>query len=248
VHIIGERRAKNMVNVTKICIFAALAFLLLTSFTYSEERFQASVSFIPVFPLNEFKANVDSIGLGGLGDFVYRFNDSLLYLGASVGLMIYGSESREEWLSAEIPEVIVDVTTRNYILMCHLLLRLQSPKGKLRPYLDGLVGFNYLWTETGVYDRDGFDQKVVSDVNFSDWTWSCGIGGGLMLSMYEKKRSGKARPFAIFLDLGARYLKGGKAEYLKEGSIIRESQRVVYDVSESSTDLFTIRAGLSFAF
>ncbi|MDH5741964.1 MAG: hypothetical protein OEZ52_00305 [Candidatus Aminicenantes bacterium] len=237
-----------MVNVTKICIFAASAVLLLTSFTYSGERFQAKVSFIPGFPQNEFKANVDSIGLGGSGDFVYRLKGSLLSVGASVGMMVYGSESRKEMFSAEIPEVIVDVTTRNYILMCHLLLRLQSPKGMVRPYLDGLVGFNYLWTETGVYDRDGFDQKVASDVNFSDWTWSCGIGGGLMLSMYRKKRSGKARPFVVFLDIGACYLKGGKAEYLKEGSVIRENQRVIYDVSESSTDLFIIRAGLSFVF
>lgn len=206
------------------------------------------MSFIPGFPQNEFKANVESIGLGGSGDFVYRLKNSPLSMGASIGVMVYGRESREEIFGAGIPEVIVDVTTRNYILMSHFLVRLQPPNGMVRPYLDALVGFNYLWTETGVYDRDGLDQKLASDVNFSDWTWSGGVGGGLMLIIYEKKRSGRAKPFALLLDLGARYLKGGKAEYLKEGSIIRENQRVIYDVYESSTDLFTIRAGLSFAF
>ncbi len=233
-----------MVNVTKRCFFGALSVLLLSSLTYSVERFQANMSFIPGFPQNEFKANVESIGLGCSGYFVFRLNGSPFSVGASIGLMVYGKESRKEIFGTGIPEVIVDVTTRNYILMSHFLVRLQPNKGQIRPYVDALVGFNYLWTGTGVYDR----ERIAGAVNFSDWTWSCGVGGGLMLIVYEKKRSSKARPFAIFLDLGARYLKGGKAEYLKEGSIVRENQRVIYDVLESSTDLFTIRAGLSFAF
>jgi hypothetical protein len=237
-----------MVNICKNGAFLVFIVLFLASLAYSEERFQANVSFIPGFPINEFRTNVQRVGLGGSGDFVYRLKGSPISVGASFGLMVYGSESRQEWFSAEIPEVVVDVTTRNYILMCHLLLRLQLPQGKIRPYLDGLAGFHYLWTETGVYDRGGFNWEIASDVNFSDWTWSVGIGGGLMLPIYEKKREKKSGPFAVFLDLGARYLKGGKAEYLKEGSIIQENERVIYDINESSTDLITIRAGLSFAF
>jgi len=237
-----------MVNVCKNRAFLVSIILFLTSPAYSEERFQANVSFNPGFPINEFRENVQEAGFGGSGDFLYKLKGSPLSVGVSFGLMVYGSESRQEWFSAGIPEVIVDVTTRNYILMCHLLLRLQSPQGKIRPYLDGLAGFHYLWTETGVYDSGGFYQEIASDVNFSDWTWSFGVGGGLMLPIYEKKRGERAGPFAVFLDLGARYLKGGKAEYLKEGSIIQENERVIYDINESSTDLITIRAGLSFAF
>lgn len=237
-----------MLNVCKNCVFLVFIISSLTAFAYSEERFQANASFIPGFPINEFRTNVQRVGLGGSGDFVYRLKGSPISVGASFGLMVYGSESRQEWFSADIPEVMVDVTTRNYILMCHFLLRLQSPKGKIRPYLDGLAGFNYLWTETGVYDRDGVHREIASDVNFSDWTWSVGIGGGLMLPIFQKKRGERSGPFAMFLDFGARYLKGGKAEYLKEGSIIQEKERVIYDINESSTDLITIRAGLSFIF
>ncbi len=237
-----------MVNVCRNRAFLVFVILFLTSPALSEERFQVSASFNPGFPINEFRTNVQKVGLGGSGDFVYRFKGSPLSVGASFGLMVYGSESRQEWFSAEIPEVIVDVTTRNYILMCHLLLRLQPAKGRVRPYLDVLAGFNYLWTETGVYNRGGFNWEIASDVNFSDWTWNFGVGGGLMLPIFEKERGEKSGPFAVFLDLGARYLKGGKAEYLKEGSIIQENERVIYDINESSTDLITIRAGLAFAF
>jgi hypothetical protein len=243
-----DEKEERMVKVCKKCAFLVLVFLFLTSLAYSMERFQATISFNPGFPVNEFRENVSKAGLGGSGDFIYKLRGSPFSVGVSFGLMVYGSETRQEWFSSEIPEVLVDVTTRNSILMCHLFLRFQSPKGKIRPYLDGLVGFNYLWTETGVFDRDGFRREIASDVNFSDWTWSFGIGGGLMVPLYEKKRAKKSGPFAIFLDLGARYLKGGRAEYLKEGSIIQENERVIYDVSESLTDLIAIRAGLSFAF
>jgi hypothetical protein len=228
--------------------FLVLVLLFLNSLASSMERFQVGVSFNPGFPVNEFRENVNRGGLGGSGDFMFRLKGSPLSLGVSFGVIVYGSDSRQEWFSAEIPEVMVDVRTRNSILTGHFLLRLQSPKGKIRPYLDGLVGFHYLWTETGVYDRDGFRQKIASDVNLSDWTWSYGLGGGLLLPLYEKKRGKESGPFAIFLDFSARYLKGGKAEYLKEGSIIQENERVIYDVSESTTDLIAIRAGLSFAF
>lgn len=237
-----------MVKICKKCAFLVLAFLFLTSLTFSVERFQASVSFNPGFPINEFRENVNKGGLGGSGEFMYRLKGSPVSIGVSFGVIVYGSDSRQEWFNAEIPEVMVNVTTRNSILMGHLLLRLQPPQGKFKPYLDGLVGFNYLWTETGVYDRDGFHQEIASDINFSDWTWSFGIGGGLMVPLYEKKRGETSGSFGIFLDLGARYLKGGKAEYLKEGSMIHEKEHVIYDVSESSTDLISIRAGLSFAF
>lgn len=237
-----------MVRFRKNRAFLVFIVSLLTSLAYSEERFLVNASFNPSFPINDFRTNVQEVGLGGSGDFVYRFRGSPLSVGASFGLMVYGSESRQEWFSADIPEVMVDVTTRNYILMCHLLLRLQSPQGKIRPYLDVLAGFHYLWTETGVYDSGGFNREIASDVNFSDWTWSAGFGGGLMLPIYEKKREKKSGPFAVFLDLGARYLKGGQAEYLKEGSIIHENKRMTYDINESSTDLITIRAGLSFTF
>jgi len=235
-------------NIFKKSLMMGLIFLLLVSFSYSRERFLANVSFIPGFPQNDFKENLNQIGLGGSGYFLYRLKNSPLSVGVSLGVMVYGSESRSEFFSAGIPDVMVDVTTRNYILMTHFLMRLQPRRGQIKPYLDGLVGFNYLWTETGVYDRNGIDQRIASDVNFDDVTWSLGFGGGLMLNVYQKRRRNRASPFAVFADFGFRYLKGGRAEYLKEGSIIRENDYLIYDVSESSTDLLTLRAGLSFVF
>jgi hypothetical protein len=225
-----------------------LFILLWHSPGYSVERFQVSADFTLGFPQGEFRQNVDRVGIGGSGYFAYRFKNSFFSAGASIGVLVYGSETRIELLSAAIPEVEVDVTTRNYILMCHLVFRAQPPEGKFRPYVEGLVGFQYLWTETGLYDRGGFDDRIAGSVNQSDWTWSTGAGCGLLVKVYEARKDRERKIFAIFIDCGARYLKGGKAEYLREGSIRHENGQLIYDIKMSHTDLITARLGLSFAF
>jgi hypothetical protein len=111
--------------------------------------------------------------------------------------------------------------------------------------LDGIIGFNYIWTETGVYDQSGgLYDEIASSVNVSDFAFSYGLGGGLMIRLYQRQNS----TFAILLDLGARYLWGGKAEYLKEGDILREDGMVIYNTSFSNTDLFTTHIGVTFSF
>lgn len=153
-----------------------------------------------------------------------------------------------EFLDASIPKVEVDVTTRNYILMCHFVFRAQLPEGDFRPYVEGLAGFHYLWTETGVYDRGCCNERIASSVNFSDFAWSFGAGCGVMMKVYEYRKNSDRNPFAIFVNLGARFLKGGRAEYLREGSIYQENGQLIYDIKMSNTDLITVRLGLSFAF
>jgi len=222
-----------------------LVLFLFTSLGYSRERFQTGANFTLGFPQREFNENLDNMGLGGTGYFMYKFPKTVISVGASVGALVYGSDTREELLESSIPEVIVDVTTRNYILMSHFFVRAQPPGGYLRPYLDGLIGFNYIWTETGIYDQSGgYDDKIASSVNVSDFAFSYGLGGGLMIRLFQGQKSA----FAVLLDLGARYLWGGKAEYLKEGDILREDGMVIYNTSYSNTDLFTTHIGVTFSF
>jgi hypothetical protein len=50
----------------------------------------------------------------------------------------------------------------------------------------------------------------------------------------------------IFFDV--RYMRGGEADYLKEGSITVDDGRVHYDVLHSRTDMVLFRIGVSLAF
>lgn len=130
-----------MILKIRLCtIFIFLLFLITAGF--SQTKFQAGLNLKLGFPQSEFKDNVDNIGFGGAGQFGYHIPQSPFYIGANVGFIIYGSETREEPFSTTIPDVYVDVTTTNSIFNGHLLFRVQPQEGFLRPYLDGMIGFN----------------------------------------------------------------------------------------------------------
>jgi hypothetical protein len=231
-------------------ILSLLVLVLLdSSFGFSQERFQAGGHFLLGYPQGEFRQNVEKTGLGGNFYFAYRFPRSIISAGVAFGFLIYGHETRTEPLSSTIPDLIVDVRTTNSILLCHLFLRIQPRRGSFRPYLDGLLGFNYLSTDTSIGDHDGWEDDNLSSNNYNDIAISYGLGGGAMMSLVEVRRAGRGqRIFSMDLDIGARYLKGGEAEYLKKCSIHREDGIVSYDVYRSKTDLLHAYLGLSFSF
>lgn len=213
--------------------------------------FQANLNFVLGYPQNAFKENVANTGIGLEGHFAYNFARTPILVGASFSYLIYGSESYEVQLIQTVP-VWVDVTTTNSLVMGHLLLRLQPPSGALRPYVDGLLGFHYLTTDTKIEDQSHHDDddEIAGSNNFNDITSSYGGGGGIMVQVYHKEGNDESldRSFSVSIDLGFRYLKGGKGEYLKEGSIRSENGRFIYDVNRSTTDIVTWHIGAGFSF
>jgi hypothetical protein len=212
------------------------------------DHFELGLNFRTGFPTGEFRRNIDRAGYGGDFSFAYRIPRTIVSAGASFGFLIYGSESRNEPLSSNIPDVVVRVRTTNSILLGHLFVRLQPRTGRIRPYLEGLAGFLYLTTDTSIGGRDQWSDTLSSN-NFNDTAFSAGLGGGTKLALLQVKRAGRSEGlFSLDLDLGLRWLRGGRAEYLKKGSIHREGGLVYYDVYESRTDLWLAGLGLSFAF
>ena len=62
--------------------------------------------------------------------------------------------------------------------------------------------------------------------------------------MIEWKGSG-AGTSELRLNLGARYLFGSRAKYLKEGSVHRENGEASFDVLRSKTDMLMVQVGFS---
>lgn len=104
-------------------------------------------------------------------------------------------------------------------------------------------------------------MPIASTTNFDDLTLSRGVGAGFMISIvsFEKhtkvsnsfmKATGGSQKAEVelLLDFKIRYLYGGEAEYLKEGSITRENGDVIYDVRRSDTDLLLFQLGVIFRF
>ena len=196
------KKRRRLVKILRLLFLFVLFVWLWPSQGYSIERFQVSAHFSLGFPQQEFRQNIDRIGIGGAGSFAYKFKNSPFSAGVSLGVLVYGFEKRPELLNAWIPEVVVDVATRNYILVFHIVLRVQPTEGKFRPYVEGLAGFHYLWTETGIYDQGWSQESIASSVNLDDWTWSAGAGCGISVVLYEHRKIPDHSSFVMLVELG----------------------------------------------
>ncbi len=231
-------------------VLGTVMLLLIMTTCIQAQQYQAGISFNVGFPQKEFKENIDANGYGLSGYFGFSFPNSPVIMGASAKFLIYGRETRTEPWSKTIPDVFLDVITTNSIIMGQFMIRLQPPSGIILPYIDGLAGFSYLTTDTRIRDQ-GDNEEIASNKIFDDLTFSYGIGYGIQFCVYQnpdvnnpyKKLQG------VYIDIGGQYLKGGIAEYLKEGSIeIDENDNVTYDIEESATDISILKIGVSFAF
>lgn len=142
-----------------------------------------------------------------------------------------------------IPEVFLRVDRTNNLVNFHLVFELGLPTGRIRPYVQGLFGGQYLFTETSVKNENN-NEEFASSTNFEDWAWSYGAGGGISILLSGDPITENG---AIYLDLKGRYLFGSEAEYLKEGSVEVIGQRVIYHPSKSKIEMLTLHAGVRVA-
>ena len=133
-------------------------------------------------------------------------------------------------------------------VLTQALLSLQGNSGSFRPYLDGLIGMHYCFTETKVSDEDDFgEEPIASSLNHQDVAFSYGAGGGVMFLVHQKREEG-SKLMEVLIDFRVRYSFGGEATYLKRGSITREDGTAIIDPLRSRTDLLTYQLGVVFSF
>lgn len=231
-------------------LLLGLAALLLAPFAANDAAAQVNglggISLNLAIPQGELSDQLDAVGFGGNIWGGVRFGQSPLIVGLDGGYVIYGSDRRNVPFSTTVPGVFVDVVTTSNIASGHLLARLQPATGKLRPYGDALVGFKYFFTETRVEsERFDDDAPIASSTNFDDVALSYGLGGGLEVDLFETTdSSGSTSVFA--LNLGARYLWGGNAEYV--AGVRDNGNRLDLDTRRSETDLLYIVLGMTISF
>ena len=215
-------------------------------------RFQGGINGQGFFPQGEFGDNVSDAG-GGFGlEFLYFPTAKPFGIGVSLGYLVYGSEKFSEIIRTKNADFDVALKTVNSIVLGHLLFRFQIKQGKVSPYLDGLIGFSHITTDTRI-DNPNFEDSDISTNNFDDTVLSYGGGFGLMVKLYERSRR-KMEPmqqkkkWAVSIDFRVRYIRGSNGQYLREGSIFRVDDELSYDVYKSRTDLITAQVGITFNF
>jgi hypothetical protein len=201
-----------------------------------------------LFPTGAFNDHVSQEGYGLAGYYAKRIGAGPLLVGLEFTYSEYGHSRRVEYLEG-IPEVGVNVDTTNSIAQSLLLLRLQPRSGRVMSFVEALAGVGYLWTESAIGDNDDDDVTSASETNFDDWTWTAGVGAGISFRLRKWQGSGAdIAGRGAFLELKARYMAGGRAEYLKKGSIIVVGNEYSFTPERSATSAFTVQVGLSWFF
>lgn len=234
-----------------------------------------SLGFSAGLPQNEFRENTDATGFGGDLTFGLPFQKGVpIYFGLDFNYLVYGSNRQEEDLVAEIRlnntvinqlVVPLEIVNTNSIFGTHALIRAQAPFEMIQPYIEGLIGFRYVSTNTKILDRsedsrysDQDTDVIVRKTVLDDWIFSYGYGGGFMIKVAPK----------FFVDLRANFFKGQRAQYFdgddtsswtvdfttSSGASFDpdnvESGDLAFDAEprESTTDLLELKLGVAFQF
>jgi len=207
---------------------------------------QAGLGLMIAVPIGDFGDNV-GVSPGITFHLDFGLGNSPVSIGAEGTLVLYGSQTRNVPLVG-IPDLAVGVETENDMFLLHGRVRVQRPDGRVRPYVDGLVGFNYITTTTSVDAEDtcywvGNTYSCTdggdSITNLDDLVLSVGGGAGVQFAF-------GASPHSMRLDLSLRYLYGGEARYMAEGDIRWESEGlVILEPRRSRTDMLMVYVGLA---
>jgi hypothetical protein len=175
-------------------------------------RFTIGGGFVVSQPKGEFAENIgNGFGIDAYG--LFRLDPAgALSLRADLGGSQYGSETLPAGYIFG-GRVGVEVETTNSILWAAFGPQLAIPVGRIRPYASAAIGVMNFQTTSAVRGTGQYQgETFASTENQSDNTHSWIFGGGVYFPF-----SGRLSMMAI--DVGAKYFTGGKATYLREGSI-----------------------------
>ena len=238
-------------NTLRVSLIIAIVSLLMVQQSHARQ-WQGSIDLNLGAPQAEFSEQLDRTGVGIGLTAGYQFNDSPFILGFDFGFMNFGIDSREEPLSSNIPDLTVRVENSYNLVNGNIVLRAITGEASVRPFLEGLVGFNYFYTQTTIRERGFGNEDVLQDTNFDDFALNYGFGGGAMFRVWRNRDANSGtdtNPIqSVYINVASRYLFGNEAEYLQEGSISTGNGGVTYDVSRSETDLLYFKLGVGFKF
>jgi opacity protein-like surface antigen len=202
-------------------------------------RSSGSVAFIQSRPMGGLKDNI-GLGYGANGTYMFRLDHAgALSLRADVAFVDYGHESMRVPLSPTIGgRIQVKVVTSNYIVPVSVGPQLMWPTGHVRPYVTAGIGGQFFYTDSRI---DGNDESsdALRTTNQSDGTAAWVAGGGLYVPLTNKTGVNAS------LDLGIQYINGGRAQYLRPGSIQDlPNAQIRITPLESETRMTLVRLGV----
>ena len=220
-----------------------------------EKRSAGNITFIQLRPVGEFQKNI-GFGYGANGTYLFRLDRAgAVSLRSDLAMASYGEEHFYAALSPTIGgRIQAKVSTRNYVVPLSFGPQLTWPTGSIRPYANAGIGTQLFFTQSSI--DDGSDESHFNTVNQSDWTSTWVAGAGVYIPFYKSKgfytpplasdnTPVEAFDLRFLVDVGVQYLNGGRAQYLKPGSIQDlPGGQIRITPLESDTHMLVVRLGL----
>lgn len=124
------------------------------------------------------------------------------------------------------------------VLSYHPLLRFSPFKGKVRPYVDGMVGVRQFTTLSKV-SVDGLENPLSRERNANDFAFSTGWAAGLMVGLGG----------IGYIEARVERFNSGNASYVDPASIVVDGTgNVGFNTLNSNTDAVNILVGIGLRF
>jgi len=198
-------------------------------------RSAGTITFIQSRPQGALGQNI-ARGYGVDGAYLFRLDHQGMFsLRLAAGIVDYGHEAQHVPLSSTIGRVQVKIKTTNYLSQLTIGPQFTWPRGLVRPYVNGGIGGQVFWTESNVEDINSDDSGDLSTTNQSDWTSAWTLGTGVYVPVAP----------GVSIDAGVQFVQGGRAQYLKPGSIHDLGNQIVITPLESAnTHVALVRLGI----
>lgn len=204
-------------------------------------KWELGLGLLVAQPVGEF---ADHVGQGGGFSMfgVFRLGDrQSLRLRVDLDLITYGNTTVETPLH---PALLADlsVTTQNAIGSVALGPELSLGDGRFRPYLHASFGLSQFVTTTSAWGS-GQAFPLISTTNDETHSYVLTGGGGVRVGISEE------RQHPVALELGARYVRHGLVDYLREGALVEGPDgELLIDPIRSETDLISLHLGVEVGF
>lgn len=162
-----------------------------------------------------------------------------LQLGLAFGYGIMGKDVSTVTVSD--PSLLAtegQLTVKAKVLSYHPFLRFSPSKGRVRPYVDGLVGMRQFTTQSRV-TVEGLDKPLSKERNANDFVMSSGWAAGLMIGVGE----------IGYIEARVERFHSGKTTYVDPSSITTDSDgNVTFNTLNSATGAVNVLLGLGIRF
>ncbi len=197
------------------------------------------IALIAAEPVGELGAYFDQ-GFGGQLSVGIPVDDyGLFRIVADLGFLIYGHERQSYCMSLPVGcRIGLDLTTTNNIAFGGIGPELALPPGVVEPYVRGMMGFSYWFTNSSLSGYDD-DHDFGNTTHLSDLVAAWRAAAGIRVRVSNGRNP-------VSIDFGVERHENGIADFLTEGDIVDHADgSISIFPHRSEANLLTYHVGIS---